>query len=343
MTNKKKDHEKITYEIDPYNRLIINKSGKESSLPMFRQVLDGRFKIDGNNIATYQIKAPASGGTDMPHQVKLHGEWSLSKDHSLCLTLNKLGRETLGDKLTLRADIIDAAKNSIVFAVTTRAKENIQSTYILQLKGTWHADEHNRITFMVKREEGKNDILTFRGAWEINKQHEIIYQYEKTRLTRKEKEIHTLTLKGYWDIKDKLRVSYVLDQQSNSAIDFKTGLGFFKDNYIKYEVSIGGSLKPNSIKRAVTLSGKWKIKKGVGLTFEVKYENRRVHAIVFGAQAKLTAKDSISFELKNKQNEDIGAKLELSREILNGDGLSFLRFLKSKDETSVFVGAGFKW
>jgi len=347
--DKKENNEKVTYEIDPHNRLIIQKNGKKSELSRFRQVLDGRFKTDENNTVSYHIKAPTPQGTEMPYQVKLQGKWSLSEDHNLCLTLNKWGRQTLGDKLTLQADIIDTAKNSLVFALTTTTKENTQSIYVLKLQGAWQADKHNRLTFRIQREQGSHDILTFKGAWEINKQHQIIYQYEKAQLIRKRKKIHTLIFQGYWDIKDKARVSYVLDQQSNSVFAFKTSVGIFKDRYIKYEVGIGvsrtpqGTGKSESIKRTLTLFGKWKIKKSVGLIFEVEYENKKTNAIVFGAEAKLSARDSISFELKNELNKKIGVQLQLSRKILKGDGLSFLRFLKSEDETAVTIGAGFRW
>ncbi|MCG2726267.1 MAG: hypothetical protein L6420_08475, partial [Elusimicrobia bacterium] len=66
------------------------------------------------------------------------------------------------------------------------------------------------------------------------------------------------------------------------------------------------------------LFGKWKIKKDIGLIFEVECENKKINAIVFGAEAKLSARDSISFELKNRHNKDISAQLQLSRKILNG-------------------------
>lgn len=343
MKTKNENLEKVTYEIDPYNRLIINKNDKKSKLSRFRQVLDGRFKIDKNNTVSYHIKAPMPKGTEIPYQVKLQGKWSLSEDHNLRLALNKWGRETLGDKLTLQADIIDTAKNSIAFALTTRTKENTQSIYILKLKGAWQADKHNRLTFRVQREQGSHDILTFKGGWEINKQHQIIYQYEKAHLIRKRKRIHTLIFKGHWNIKDKARINYVLDQRSNSIFAFKTSVGIFKDKYIKYEVGIGVSRKPKPIKRVLILFGKWKIKKGVGLIFEVEYANKKIHTIVFGAEAKLTAKDSISFKLKNEQNKDIRVQVQLSRKMLKGDGLAFLRFLKSKGETAVTIGAGFRW
>jgi len=339
---KRLNYPKITYEVDPYNRLIIDKSGKKSGLSRFRQVLDGRFKIDKDNKLTYHIKTPTPKGTEIPYQVKLDGVWSLDKNHNLCLTLNKWGRETLGDKLTLQGEIIGTLKNSLAFSLTTRTKDNTQSIYILQLKGAWQADKRNRLTFRVQKEKGSYDILTFRGAWKINKQHQIIYQYEKSKLITKKKNVHSLTFQGHWDIKDKKRISYVLSAQTNSVFEFKTSIGIFKDKYIKYEIGIGVARK-ETIKRCLTLFGKWKIKKNIGLIFEVEYADKEVHAINFGAEAKLSAKDSITFSLKNEKNKDIKAQLQLSRKILRGDGLSFLRFLKSKDETAVFVGTGFRW
>jgi len=344
---KRLNYPKITYEVDPYNRLIIDKSGKKSGLSRFRQVLDGRFKIDKDNKLTYHIKTPTPKGTEIPYQVKLDGVWSLDKNHNLCLTLNKWGRETLGDKLTLQGEIIGTLKNSLAFSLTTRTKDNTQSIYILQLKGAWQADKRNRLTFRVQKEKGSYDILTFRGAWKINPsnsgagKHYIIYEYEKAKLITKKKNIHTLIFKGYWDIKDKYRINYVLDAKTNSVFEFKTSTGIFKDKYIKYEVGIG--VGKSREKRTLSLAGAWKLKKNVGLTFEIEYENKEVHAITFGAEAKLSKKDSISFALKNKDNKGLGAQIKLSRKILKGDGLSFLRFLKSKDEEVVTIGAGFRW
>ncbi|MBU1087171.1 MAG: hypothetical protein KKD05_06585 [Candidatus Omnitrophica bacterium] len=348
--SKGQDNTKISYEVDPFNRLIINDSSKQSNLSRFRQVLDGRFKIDKNNTLTYHIKAPTPQGTELPHQVKLEGKWVLDKDHNLCISLNKLGRETLGDKLTLKGEIIDTSKNSLAFSLITHTKDNMQSIYILKLQGAWQADKNNRLTFRIQKEDGSCDFLTFKGTWEINPatgrnsgagKHYIIYKYEKSQLITKKKAIHILTFQGYWDIKDKGRLSYVMDLQSDSVFRFKTSAAVFKDKYIKYELGIG--LGKSLEARTITLFGKWNIKKDIGLVFEVEYENGNIRAITFGAEAKLTDKNSISFELKNDQNKNISAQLQLSRKILDGDGLSFLRFLKSKDEVAVTVGAGFRW
>ena len=333
--------QKIRYELDPHNRLVL-KSGKKSDLTRFRKVLDGRFKTDEANNLSYHIKSPLDGS--VPHQVKLRGKWSLTDTRDLRLTLDKWGRETFGDQITLQGEILDVNANSLLFAITTQTKENTQSTYVLNLGGSWKADEHNRLSFHIRKEEGTHDILTFNGVWQINKNHEIIYQYEKAELIRKKRKTHTLTFKGYWDIKDKVRISYVLSKDTDSVCRFKASAGIFKERYIKYEIGIALVNKAKPAKQTVTIYGKWKIKKNVGLIFEVEYEDRKTHAIVFGAEARLTDKDTVSFKLKNDiENRDIGINVKLSRKILKGDGEAFIRALKSNRESAVYAGAAWRW
>ena len=345
--------EKVRYEIDPHNRLVVKETIKKrkkeitrfkrTHLPRFRKVVDGHFKIDKGNTLTYHVKAPVPRDTSIPHQVKLKGKWSLTKSHDLRLTLDKWGRQTFGDQLTLQGNIIDVKKNSLLFAVTTRTKEATKSTRILKLQGSWQADKNNRLGFWVRKEEGRHDILTFNGMWKINKNHQIIYRYEKAELIRRHKKIHTIIFKGHWDIKDKARISYVIDRNTNSIFHFQTSLGIFKDNYIKYEVGIKLSDRPKPTRKTITLFGKWKLKKNIGLIFEVEYGDKKVQAIVFGGEAKLTDKDTVSFRLKNNLNKDITANLKLSRKILKGDGETFVRALKSKRESAVFVGGGWRF
>lgn len=341
-TTTKAGREIVKIEIDPYNRLVLTE-GSKLQIPRFRHVLTGRFKTDKNNVLTYHIEAPTPQGAHIPHKVKLDGEWSLTEDHNLELRLTKLGRKTLGDKLTLRGRILDVRKNSLLFAISTTKKKNVQSTYVLKLQGAWQADKHNRITFGVQKTKGKHDILVFNGTWALNNQHRIIYKYEKARLVRKRKEIHTLIFKGRWNIRDKTRLYYEIDQQSDSAFAFKTGIGIFKSNYIKYKILIGVSGGANPASRTVTLNGIWKIKKNVGLIFEIKYEDGKTHAITFGANVKLTTRDEISFKIRNETDKPLGGELKLSHKILKGDGEAFLRMLKTRDEAAVTIGAGFRW
>ncbi|NQT23343.1 MAG: hypothetical protein HQ579_07925 [Candidatus Omnitrophica bacterium] len=331
---------KVRYEIDPYNRLVINETGRKTLLPRYRKIVDGHFKIDKNNALSYLVKTPVSKDLNMPHHVKLKGEWSLTKNYDLRLSLDKWERETLGDKLTLQGNIVETGKNSLLFAVTTKSKQGTQSTYILKLRGSWLADKYNRLTFSVQKEKGRHDILTFDGAWKLNKNHQIIYTYQKAELVRKSKKIHTLTFKGYWDIKDRARISYVIDINSDSVFNFTTGLGIFKDNYIKYEVGIGLFSR---LSQGVILYGKWRIKRNIGLIFDIKYEGGKIHSIGFSAEAKLTDRELLLFKLKKEAGGDIVGRLELRHKILKGEGESFLRLLKSRRESAIMAGAGYRW
>lgn len=336
--------QKIRYEIDPYNRLVITRAGDKSGLSRFRRALDGQFGLDGNNNLSYRVKAPLGEGAGIPHQIDLKGEWSLTDKHELKLTLNKLGRQTLGDRITLQGEILDVKGDSLLFAVTTTSKEGKQTTYVLNLSGAWKADENNRLTFRVKREKGAYDILTFTGAWEIGKNNQVIYRYEKAALIRKKRLTHALAFKGYWDIKEKARITYALDADTDSALSFAATAGVFREDYIKYEAGIMLKARARPVKRSIILSGRWKLKKDTGLVFEVEYGDGRIGAIVFGAEARLTDKDTVSFSLKSApDNKDLGAEVEISRVISDACGEAFLRALASRRELAVYAGAAWRW
>ncbi len=335
---------KIRYEIDPYNRLVICGSDKKSGLPKFRQVIDGRFKVDENNELSYRVKAPLPEDENVPHQVRFKGAWSLTDDHELRLTLDGQGRQTLGDQVTLQGEILDVNKGSLMFAVTTTAKDGNRSTYVLNLGGIWKADENNRLSFHIRKERGRYDILNFNCAWEINKDHQIIYQYEKASLVKKKSETHALVFKGCWDINDAGRISYLLGKNTDSSFDFQTSVDIFSENRIKYELGIGLEGRAEPVKRTVTLSGRWNLKKDIGLIFEMKYENKKTKQMVFGADIRLKDGDTVLFKLKaGAQNIDTGAELELSHKILDGDGEAFLRLLKMNGESAVYAGSSWRW
>ncbi len=333
--------EHVKYEVDPYNRLVLIESCKATQLPKFRQVLEGRFKLDKKNNLTYIVKKPLS--KDTPHQVKLKGKWALTKDNDLLLTLDKFKRESLGDKLTLKGQFKKATKDSLDFSLTTKSKENTQSTYIIKLNGKWQADKYNQLTFNVRKEKGKYDILTLKGSWQLDKKNQVMYTYKKSHLIRKQKKDYVLAFRGYWNIKTKKRISYSLDKKGGSGFDFKASFSQFRSNYIKYKVGIKTQAKSRPKNSIITLFGQWRIKKGLGLVFEVKNKQDKPYSIKFQAEVKLTKKDTITLMLKDTKNKPLEAKLELNHRILAGEGETFIRFLKSRKESAVFIGAGFGW
>ena len=330
---------KIRYELDPHNRLVVSGAGFEK----FRRVMEGQFKIAPGNTLAYHIKGPLPESIKLPHQLKLKGTWSLTEHHELRFTLDKWGRQTFGDQLTFQGEILDARKNSLLFAVTSRTKAGSSSAYILELCGAWQADSRNRLTFKINKEHSGTDLLTFATAWQADDNYKLTYRYEKKDLLRKRKKIHTLIFQGYWDIREKARLSYLLDKDSNSGFDFKTSIGIFKDDYIKYELGIGLSRRASPIKRALTFSGKWQVDKNAGLIFEVKRGRNKIQEFVFGAEARLTDKATVAFKLRNNLDKGIGAELELSRDAFKASGQAFLRLFGSQQESAIFLGAGWGW
>lgn len=337
--------QKVRYEVDPYNRLVVSGAGARNDLPKFRKVLDGRFEIDELNNLSYHIKSPLSESEVIPHQIRLKGAWSLTDERQLCLTLEKSGRQTFGDRITLGGEILDVDKGTLLFAVTTKRGDSIASTtYVLNIAGSWKADENNRLSFHVRKESGAYDILQFNGAWQVNKDHHIVYQYERKRLLRKKLKTHTLVFKGHWDIKDAFRISYLVSGSSDSTFNFTTSAGIFKEDYIKYELGLGAASDPDRRTVVITLFGEWKLRKDAGLVFEVKYGPAGLRAITFGADARLTDNDTVTFSLRDgAENKDMGIMLELSHKILEGDGEVFTRLLKSRQESALYAGAAWRW
>jgi len=332
-----KKTEKIRYEIDPHNRLIYEKTGEESEVPGFRTVLDGNFEIDENNYVTYHVKK--SQASDIPQQVKLKGQWSLDKDHSLVLILDKWGNQIAGNKLTVESELIDAKDNRLSFALTSKDSEGNDHIYIVKLGGRWQADEYNRLTFNIEKEKGITDRITLQGAWEVNKQNEIIYTYEKSSRGKKEKITKTITLKGYWDIAEKHRIMYVLNKEIKSEFDFKVSVGKPAGRGLEYEIGIGAS--PS--KKTITLFGEWKVSPKMGLLFEMPCEEGKINRVIFGAWGKLDKNLNLEMRLENRVGEDLGIDVKLSRRILEGQGEAFIRALRSQKEVSIVAGVGFRW
>src|SRR3989338_973850 len=332
-----KKTEKIRYEIDPHNRLVYEKTGKESEVPRFRAVLDGAFEVDENNNVTYHVKK--SQVSDIPQQVKLRGKLALDNEHNLVLTLDKWGNQIAGNKLTVESELIDAKDNKLSFAVTSKDSENNTHIYIIKIGGRWQADEYNRLSFNIEKETGATDRITLRGAWEVNQQNELMYTYEKSVSGKKEKITKTLTLKGYWEIAGKHRIIYVLNKEIGSEFDFKVSVGKPAARGLEYELGVGA--RPS--KKTITLFGEWKVSKKIGLLFEMPYEEGKVRSVILGGWGRLDKNHKLEIRLQNKIGEDLGIDVKLSRSLLEGQGEAFIRALRSQKEVSIVAGAGFRW
>jgi len=338
---------KLIYEIDPHNRLIIQKGEGQAGIFGFRHVIEGRLKIGKDNALIYHIKAPSKAMArelNLPYQLKFKGSWSLTEEHDLRLTFDKWKRQRIGDELTLKGEIVKIDAHSLVFAVTQKTGEDTASIYSLGLEGSWRADDKNRLTFRVKREKNNYNLLVFDGMWEINRNHQIIYSYEK-RITKraKRRKRHSLLFKGFWNLTKREALTYQLDIKDRSTFDFRVGHGIIEGYAIKFETGIGISRRQRPVRKDIILYGRWRIKSGAGLIFEMRYGDGHVNEMLFEAEAKLINDYEIKFALKNSSGEDLGMAFTLSKTMLKGSGESFIRVLLSKEKRAIYIGSGFTW
>jgi recombinational DNA repair protein RecR len=300
--------DKVFYEIDPFNRLIIGSppGARKSGVKKFRQVVYGRFRTDENNALFYEVNK--SSGIDTPQKIKFSGKYSLDKDHDFIITLNKWNNQCEGNRLTLKTKIIDANNNEIALSVNSKAGENKSLTYVMKLYGSWQADKNNRLTFGVERDQGGVDALTLSGAWEINKNNEIIY--------RRGRDSQIITFRGYWDIADRCRLNYILDKKTNSGFNFRSSIGTLapkdKETYATFDVGIA-MRGVKKLRRRIIFSGRLKMSKGKELILETP------------------------------DAEEGGASLRFTKEMFDKQGIAYIESIFRDKERFIGGGVTFRW
>lgn len=335
---------KIRYETDPYNRLVVNTKQGRSPLSRYRRVIDGRFKIKNGNTLTYVVRSPQDVSFKTPHEIDLKGLWSLTKDHDLKIELERSGKSGHEGSLVISGSIIEAGKNFLRFAVTSRSADGVSTSYLLELTGSWQADSGNRLTFRITKGLASTGILTFYGVWDINKDNILVYRYEKRTGLNKTSDLHEVVFKGRWDITQTFGLTYTIDRKSNSSFNFRSGLASFKKDRIEYEIGVGSSRKLRPSIKTVIIYGRWVIRPGSALSFEVETAGVHLYSLSFNAQASLTDRDTVIFQFKaSPYMRDKAISLELSRKVLGGQGEAFIKYLKDRESHSVFVGMTKPW
>lgn len=304
-------------------------------MPKLAQELNGTFKIDKNNTLAYRIRPSSSNSK----QLKFTGNWSLDNKHNLTLTIDEPKNKKTRNKITFNTEIINVKADRLEFSASGKDSRGKMHFYILRLSGRWQADVYNRLNFLVAKSRGEENKLTLTGSWEINRQNELVYAYTKEYLKTKDKTSRTVTFNGYWDIRDKLRLSYVLNKELNSGFNFKVNLGKPAKRGLEYEIGIGKGLT----KKTLFLFGSWKVDKNLSLTFEIPYTQGKIRSISFGATCKLNKDYTLEARLRNNLQEDLGINLKLTRKLFAGQGEAFLQMLKENKTINVLAGAGLKW
>ena len=304
-----------------------------------------RIKVDSKNrLIITEASADKEGKLT---KIITEGKWSLSKDHSLKLKISGNRDPYAGKTLIFNGSISKVTGDSLAFRV--RGSENIAGlrTSTIELKGIWQADTSNRLTFSVSKYRGTYDILRFQGAWDVNRNNELVYKYEQTALKTRRKTLNTLVFKGFWEI-DESRLVYALQGDDNSFFSFKAALQsrnlIASQGKIKYQIGVKFSSGTvyREVVRTVTIFGKWKLGKDLGVSFDIESSGRKKQSIVFSAEKVIGEGANIKISLKSKKGEKLGIELAFSKKIIEDIEL-FAELSRLSTESRALVGVRAKF
>ena len=271
---------------------------------------------------------------------KLKGRWRLGRDGEL--QYKSAGKD---EEIRLKVPLVAAEPEALVASLTERQSDQSSTTRLVKLTGAWKADARNRLVFEVERESGKNDVLTFEGLWQTNKNQQIVYRVRRTALNRRTQQTDELLFRGFWDLSERNRLTYVLSGDSDSAFRFRgafqTKSILAKAGEIRYQLGVEASGRRTL--RTITLFGRWLVSKDLGLSFETESADGIRRSMLFGGDFRLNNRNQISVSLKHRDGTRLGVELVLTRDTLDGDGNVFLRLRKSLEESRIEAGAGFVW
>ena len=326
------------YSIDSCGRLNIQRKHE-------RVVCDGNFNIDAKNRLIYLFNEPDVWRRKygLGPEVRFEGKWRIDNECNLELALGRKeeGPASLGS-LKLKSKIISLDNDTLTFEVHSRDRGGNSHIRLIKLSGGWQADECNRLTFTVQKKTP--DVLTFEGAWQVNKNQQITYEYEKTGLKSGAKAVQTLVFTGFWNISEKNRLTYILSDSSRSRFDFRVQAGspsmYPQTGKIKYLLGAGVRQEVRPRAKVVYLYGAWKFSRSGGLSFEMDYGQGQIRVIEFGAQVRLNKQDEIVFALANKKEDPLGISVTFTHQFLKSSGAEAFLRLKAGSRTGSGIDIG---
>lgn len=238
--------------------------------------------------------------------------------------------------------LIDAKAGALIVSFAQKQEDGSVVTSLAQLKGKWQANAKNEIQFLVEGQSGKKKALTFTGSWSIGENNEIIYEYGSRQ------NLQTLTFKGYWDILDGKRLTYLIEGNSKSAFRFRgafqTQSILAKEGELRYQIGVeaGRKLRRKSFVKTIVLFGKWKLSDKFGLSFEIEYENG-AREIRFGAEYSLSPASEITAGLISPEGKPLGIEVVFTQTFPKTQAQAFLKLRKSLQENAIEGGIVIPW
>ncbi len=274
------------------------------------------------------------------------GKWSLTSGHQLIYTVRRSKRLEGRQRLNLRTELIEARANALVFLLAAQGKDNNYQFKRLELKGKWRTDKYNRLQFLVKKLNNRFDTLTFQGAWGL-KRNTLVYTCKQESIKTKKKITRTLRFKGFWEINQRNRLTYILDAKNQSIFEFKAYLEtpnlIGKQGVIKYRVGIGARTSKAFKEKVISLYGVWKLERKTGVSLVIDYADRKAKAIKFGAFVRIKPKGKLELNLKTRAGKDLGISLTFSQRFLKTNAEWFLKLIREAKGPGFKIGINIPW
>lgn len=334
---------KYKYSVDSNNQLLIKPQKKKPAIPV-----RGSFSVDKNNRLIYWLNEPERWRRlyNLSPKVSFMGNWQLNSNYDLQLNFQENNGRHDSGSFILKGEVISTDRDFLVFEVVSKNRRGISHIYILKLSGSWQADEFNRLVFIVKK-KASPDVITLENAWQINKNQQISYTYEKALLKRKTKVSRILTFEGFWEINSNNRLTYILSHSRQSRFNFRVQIEspnlYPKEGSIKYRIGIGLRQDKPSQMKAICLYGEWRFSRRAGFLFRVDYGRERFKDIEFGAHLYLSKKDKILFSLTDKKKKPLGLDITVTHSFLKkSDAQTFVKLKDLLNKREAVVEAGMR-
>lgn len=263
----------------------------------------------------------------------VQGSWRLTRDHVL-----EYRRQEGEEEILLSGPLVRTEPLGLTFRVSQSSVDEDVIGRELTLRGRWQADDQNRLEFAVESRQGQGDSLTLEGAWQLGTGQEIVYRMAPSgRLLR---------FQGIWDVDENSQLVYTLERSSDSEFRFRgafqTPSVLPKTGQIRYQLGaeVEGRRRSGP---AITLFGKWKLSRTLGLTLEMPCRDGRVRGIDFGADFSPDENGRIVVELQTRKGKPLGVEVTLSRRFAQKQGELFARLRRSLEETAVEGGVRWRW
>ena len=315
--------------IDSKNRVIITETFKDAS------------KVGRN------VRSVSSGGVKTLRKIAVDGTWSMTEGHDLKIKVSGLKSSYAGKTIVLQGEIKKVTGTRLIFGIRESDTVTGLRTRSIELNGRWQADKNNRITFAVKKSNGRSDVLRFQGAWSVGERNELIYRYVKTSLKKGEKFEKALVFKGYWDLA-RHRLTYRIEGSNKSYFEFSASIGTkslrASSGVIKYQVGIKYKKSKvfRQVRRVVSIYGAWKFGKDLSVRFEATASGKKYTALSFTAEKPIGRGNTVAVALKAKDGENLGVDVTFTKEF-SKDAEVFLNLSRHPNESRVMGGVRIKF